>query len=67
MTDTKVCLSSRGAQSSPASLLGDQAERADHVVRAQRRPDPGREDQAVILPEFADHLPVPLLLVLLLA
>jgi hypothetical protein len=35
-------------------LLGDYPERADDVVRAQRRADPGREDQAVLLPEFTE-------------
>ncbi|HZI75422.1 MAG TPA: hypothetical protein VFD73_15660 [Gemmatimonadales bacterium] len=50
-----------------ASLLGDQAERADDIVRAQRRADPGREDQAVLLPQVTGHVPVSFLLLPLLA
>ena len=50
-----------------ACLLGDDAERADHVVRGQRRADPGGEDQAVLLPQLASRQPIPLLLLHVLA
>jgi hypothetical protein len=58
---------STGTVLTEARFLGDQAERTDDIVSAQRRANPGREDQAGLLPQLADHEPVSLLLFLLLA
>jgi hypothetical protein len=67
-TDTKVCLISRGVQiPAEACLLGDQPECTDYVVRGQQRAHPGREDEAMLLPESPGQQAVPLLLLHLLS
>jgi hypothetical protein len=67
-TDTKVCLISWGRPIlAEACLLGDQPECTDYIVRGQQRAHPGREDEAMLLPESPGQQAVPLLLLHLLS